>query len=176
MARRGSRGLRAVDRIKRLLGPVLRADSRAAKPVAEILELLPVVEEELRKVSPQPQRQYRTAKKYVIEESNEGGRLIEYRTGHKRPLACPYRVYRETAAALASAKAPLDFVEMVEEVRKRMGVRPGLSALRVLGRFWMATKPPLLSRIRARYLAVKPSTFEADAKRAWEDLSSSRGA
>src|SRR5688572_17012724 len=85
-------GSEALKEIDRLLRPLARSNPQAAKIAAKILDLIPVVDAALRKITPRPRRE-QIVKSYRVEDAREGDRLAEYRGDNDIPLACPHQVY-----------------------------------------------------------------------------------
>lgn len=166
-----------LGRMRELLYGLLGSDDRSPEPIVEMLKILDRLETTARTAtSSQPAEQIAPAapsfrrnkpKSYRIEQRGKTPFLAEYRKGGRQPYLVPQDVYEALAAEMAGSSEPAHFEILMEGVARRLGRAQPDYLLRTCIRFWMATDPPLVEKIRTRYRAIRPATFLRDARKAW---------
>ncbi len=168
----------AVSRMRRLLGDWLRSSAESREPVAEMLDLLEVVDGFIREDRPEKTSQSSPATAgrssdatYTIDKKrNDEEVLSEHRSGgSSQPFRCPRYLYDTIAKVLAHADEPMEFAEITFAVSK-IYPDPAEFQLRAALRFMLSVMPPLLARDRNRYRPVRGGKFEVEAKGAWAAL------
>jgi hypothetical protein len=167
----------AVRQIRRLLGDWLRTSSESREPVADILQLLEVVDEFV-----QQDRSKRGAKEkpaggresgatYSIDKKkNEEEVLTEHRAGgSSQPFRCPKYVYEAVVSTLSKAEEPADFAEIMQGVAKSVP-DPAEFQVRAALRFMLSVTPPMVARDRSRYRPMHGGKFQTEGATAWAAL------
>jgi len=157
---------------------MLRRSDEFREPIAEIVELLDELDEDLRPFlsprRPRPDSAHRVTryqpKSYVIEQRGRDIFLVEYREGGRQPFCCPRQIYGAVAAAIDTLVRPAQFGEVLAATGKRLKDMPAEYLVRVCLRFWQSTDPPLVQKDRTHYGAIGPGKFENAARRAWRTL------
>ena len=160
------------SRIRTSLIKALRTSPHSVAPICDALELLETLQQ---RAQTQPTTQDDTAprprpapqQEYLIQQTPDGPYLTERRPTGSQPFRCPRQTY-DTIARLLATHGPLHFDELLNRLNESMPDRQADYRLRVCLRFWITTG--LAQRIKTRYRAANPATFESAAREAWDHL------
>lgn len=170
-------------RCRRLLARWLRDSSGSRSAVADILEALEELDRLYRSViaaeavsarppklgDRQPSRRD-LAKRFQVERTHRGLYLAERFSSTRLPFRCPEHIYFAVIKVMEANRSPTSFEAILGKVRAMAKEALPDYLPRVCIRFWLATQPPLLEKVRACYRPIHPSQFGRDARRAWKEL------
>ncbi len=162
----------AIGRIRRNTVEALSAQPKLAKPAAQILKDIDVVESAVRDLArdlaidnPRSGKPRKTAvvSHYTVEQMPSEGQdaLAEHRTSGAQPFRCPKETYLAVAKIIAGAMAPMKFNNLQSAADSRMGRAVPAYQLRLCLRFWATAG--LLQHRRARFAPLQSGGFEAAA-------------
>lgn len=155
----------ALERIDRLLAQISQIDGRHRVAVAEIRRLLKTVV-----AAPVPTAHKRTGAKtgYTVEGDGPQATLSEHRAAGQ-PLRVPKSAYDQIVAVFIDSDRPMPFDDIMREINSKGPVisSPAEWQVRVVLRFLLRAKPPLLLRARSRYQPVVQAAFAVAAGKWW---------
>jgi hypothetical protein len=168
---------------RRHLARWLRGSAESRQTVAEILESLEELDR-LYRLSVRAQTEARQpavigerrpsrrdlSKRFQVERTHRGLFLAEHFSSTRLPFRCPEAIYFAVVKVLESARAPVSFDVVLQKVRAASKDPLPDYLVRVCIRFWLATKPPLIEKVRACYRPLHPTRFAREAKRVWDKL------
>jgi hypothetical protein len=165
--------IRPIDEARRLLASITSPPAT----VAIVKRALALLEEhELGRPTgfSRPARRGAVPVVYTVQTSEMGESLAEHRPdGSSRPFRCPRPLYEALVTVLSDAKRPISTDEIASEIERLVGYRPGEHQYRVPLRLFLAVRPPLLTRSRARYSVPGNEEFRSEAGKLWDSLKSS---
>jgi hypothetical protein len=171
----------AIGRIRRTTVEALSAQPKLAKPAAQILKDIDVVESAVQDLardlaidnprSGKP-RKSEVISHYTVEPMPSEGQvaLTEHRTSGAQPFRCPKETYFAVAKIIAGAMAPMKFNDLQSAADSRMRRAVPAYQLRLCLRFWATAG--LLQHRRARFAPQQPSGFEVAAGNALKTVAS----
>ena len=173
MGSRAEEAAESVARIRLRLLKVMEANDGARQPLVEVLQLLEPLESYLRRelARGSGRKSDQTGTRYTIErKKNEAEVLTEHRgRGASQPYKCPRYVFDRAVEVIAGADPAMEFEEVLQGVAKKLP-DPTDWQVRVVLRFLMNAKPPLIVRERNKYRPLHPKKLVAEAGGAWAAL------
>jgi len=160
--------------IRARLTAVGRMHPAAAAGIVEVIELLDDLTVQIEGESGHgadntaPRR--KTPKNYVCEKRADGRHLAEHREGGKQPFLVHENVYDAIVNAMAKAKQPEPFDDVLARAAKLYKSKIPIYQGRTVTRFWLSREPALIRKAGRAYGPANPKRFAAQARKAFRDL------
>ena len=163
----------AIKEIRRLLADWLDKAEESRRPVAQIMRLLEVVDEDLKQRAVKKPGRAKTLPRdeprYTVENTASGPMLTEGKSGEKSPpFRVPKAIYDLVAEVLAVSSKPIRFEDILAEVSQKAVAAPSDFQVRVCLRYWMSVDPPLIVRAKSMYHPVSQTKFISLTQDHWQ--------